>query len=428
MKIGVLTHNYPRFPGDFSGRFVEALCEELATQGHQITVLAPWDPAYARKPEDHLVEIRLYRYAPRASWHQLGYMRTMKADLAMRRLTYLLAPGLFLAGTLTVLRWAATARPDVLHAHWVLPNGFLAALAARRYHIPLVVSIPGSDATVATAHPLFRQMARFAFTTAGLITANSTALRDVAVNRLGADPAKFDLIAYGVAPNALRPDPTGTTELRQQLGIPSDAFVALAVGRMVHKKGFDHLLRAAALIECQSADQRISESASPEAVSRQSPGAHSLHLVMIGEGDLRAEWQALGHQLGLGDRVHWVGNISTDRIGVFYNMADVLVMPAVTLPADGLNVTVLDAMSCGKPVIGTAAAGNELAIRDGVNGFLLPEGDDLALADALLRLARDPELRTKMGRAGRRLIESELGWPVLANRYVTHFERLKRSS
>ncbi len=426
MKIGVLTHNYPRFPGDFSGRFVEALSEELAAQGHQVTVLAPWDPAYARRPDDHRVEILLYRYAPRADWHRLGYMRTMKADLAMRKLTYLLAPGLFLAGARAVLHWTAAARPDVLHAHWVLPNGFLAALAARRYHVPLVVSIPGSDATVATASPAFRWMARFAFATAGLITANSTALRDVAVKQLGADPARFDLIAYGVAPDALRPDPTNTAALRARLGIPANAFVALAVGRMVHKKGFDHLLRAAAIVQGTSEDQK-QPSAGATSPEPNPATLAPLHLVMIGEGDLWAEWQALGERLGLNDRVHWVGNVPTDRIGVFYNMADVLVMPAVTLPADGLNVTVLDAMSCSKPVIGTAAAGNELAIRDGVNGFLLPEGDDLALANALVKLMHDPELCAKMGRAGRQLIETELGWPVLARRYLAHFEQLKRS-
>ena len=55
MKIGVLTHNYPRFRGDFSGRFVEALSEELVAQGHQVTVLAPWDAAYARTAADHRV-------------------------------------------------------------------------------------------------------------------------------------------------------------------------------------------------------------------------------------------------------------------------------------------------------------------------------------------------------------------------------------
>jgi glycosyltransferase involved in cell wall biosynthesis len=171
---------------------------------------------------------------------------------------------------------------------------------------------------------------------------------------------------------------------------------------MVYKKGFDRLLRAAALLE-----------------------AGSWKLVFVGEGDLWAEWQALGQKLGLGERVHWVGNVPADRIGVYYNMADALVMSSVTRPADGLNVTVLDAMSCSKPVIGTAAAGNELAIRDGVNGFLVDEGDDAALARALASLAADPDLRARLGAAGRRLIETELGWPQLTRRYVAHFERLR---
>ena len=248
MKIGVLTHNYPRFSGDFSGRFVEALSEELVTQGHDVTVIAPWDAAYARTAADHRVRLLLYRYAPRADWHRLGYMRTMRADVALRGGTYLLAPGLFLAGARAALRWTSQERPDVLHAHWTLPNGFMAALAARRYRVPLVVSIPGSDATVAGQNPVFRRMAKFAFDQAGLITANSAALRDVAVGGLGADPAKFDLIAYGVDPNAYLPDPAGTADLRASLGIPPEAIVFLAVGRMVYKKGFDRLLRAAALM------------------------------------------------------------------------------------------------------------------------------------------------------------------------------------
>jgi glycosyltransferase involved in cell wall biosynthesis len=415
LRIGVLTHNYPRFRGDFSGRFIEALGEELVSQGHQVTVLAPWDPAYVRQLSDHRVELLLYRYAPRPQWHRLGYMRTMRADLSLRGATYLLAPGLFLAGARAVLDWAARARPDVLHAHWVLPNGFLGALAARRYKIPLVISIPGSDATVAAQNPVFRQMARFALAQADLVTANSAALRDVAVDNLGADPARFDLIAYGVDPDAMRPGlaAAGPRELRAALGIPSEAVVLLAVGRMVYKKGFDKLLRAAALIHGGSHQGDFIATPQP-----------LIHLVLVGEGDLRAEWQAMGQALGLGDKLHWVGNIPTDRISLFYNMADVLVMPSVTRPADGLNVAVLDAMSCAKPVIGTRAAGNELAVRDGLNGLLVPEEDDAALARAIALLAVDPELRARMGSAGRYLIESELGWPQLARRYVAHFEQM----
>jgi glycosyltransferase involved in cell wall biosynthesis len=354
-------------------------------------------------------------------------MRTMRADVALRGGTYLLAPGLFLAGARAALRWTSQERPDVLHAHWTLPNGFMAALAARRYRVPLVVSIPGSDATVAGQNPAFRRMAKFAFDQAGLITANSAALRDVAVGDLGADPAKFDLIAYGVDPSAYLPDPAGTTDLRASLGIPLDAIVFLAVGRMVYKKGFDRLLRAAALMANSPYGWQIADGKWPVA-TRHQPSAISdtppVHLVMVGEGDLWAEWQALGRELGLGERVHWVGNVPADRLGVYYNMADVLVMPSVTHPADGLNVAVLDAMACARPVVGTSAAGNELAISDGVNGLLVPEGDHAALAGALATLAADPDLRAHLGAAGRQRIETELGWPHLARRYVAHFEWL----
>ena len=137
----------------------------------------------------------------------------------------------------------------MIHAHWLLPNGFFGAVASRLLDIPLVVSIPGSDALVAGQNPLFRAMTRFTLDQAGLITANSHALRDVAVQELGADPARFDLIIYGVDPNALRPDPTGTSEFRAGLGIPDDALLLLAVGRMVYKKGFDIALRALAVLK-----------------------------------------------------------------------------------------------------------------------------------------------------------------------------------
>jgi len=401
MHIGVLTHNYPRFRGDFSGIFVEALSEELVTQGQRVTVLAPWDPAYARHPDDHGVHLKLYRYAPLASWHRLGYMRTMQADVAMRSETYWLAPLLFGCGWQAIDRWARRARPDVLHAHWALPNGFLGALVSRRLDIPLVVSIPGSDALVADQNPLFRWMTRFAFDQAGLITANSHSLRNLAVQRLGADPAKFDLIIYGVDPETLQPSDAGVAELRQQLHIPPQAVIFLAVGRMVYKKGFDVLLKAVSMLR-----------------------ASNTHIVLIGEGDLWERWQAMGVELGIDERLHWVGNVPRDEIAIYYNMADVLVMPSVTRPATGLSVCVLDAMACGKPIIGSDAAGNPLVVRTSVNGFIVPEGHTAALAAALALLTSDPERRQRMGRASRRFIETEFGWPHLARRYIEHFEKL----
>lgn len=423
MHITVLTHNYPRFPGDFSGTFVESLCEELSVQGERVTVWAPYDPAYQLPSENSLaenppsgVELRLYRYMWPQWLHRLGYMRSMQSDLSLRTDSYLLGPLMVLSGIVHLLLAALRDRPDVLHAHWLLPNGFIGAVVSRVLGIPLVISVPGSDARVADLNPLFRAMAVFSLRQASLLTANSEELRDaVAAASSLLAPAnlreevldKFDLILYGTNPQALRPDPTGVDELRQQLRIPapgSDSpVVFLCVGRMVYKKGFDVLIRALA-----------------EPALRQ----QNVVAVMVGDGDQRAEWQALADELGVAHKLRWTGNVPVDQIRVYYNLCDVLINPAVHKPADGLNVCVLDAMSCAKPVVGSNVQGNPLAIVDGKSGLLVPEADPAALADALATLVTDEALRRRMGRASRERIENELGWPHLARRYIAHFSRL----
>lgn len=406
MRITVLTHNYPRFPGDFSGSFVQALCQEWMARGQQVDVLAPFDVGYDRPLTETdgngRIALHLFRYIWPEGWHQVGYGRSMQSDLKLRLSGYLLSPFFFAGAILAALRHCQRTRPDVIHAHWALPNGFIGAVVSRVLGIPLVVSIPGSDAQVANSNSLFQRMARFTFEQASLITANSSALRD-AVLPLGADPAKFEMIVYGVDPKRLRPDPTGTAELRAELGIAPEDVMLLAVGRMVAKKGFDVLLRALAQPELN--DSRVVA-------------------VLVGTGDEWDAWKALADSLGVADRVRWVGIVPFDQIGVWYNACDLLVMPSVTAPADGLNVCVPDAMSCSKPVVGTTAAGNELAIVDGETGFLVPEGDPSRLAQAIAALAGEPSLRMQMGLLGRQRVERELGWPVLAQRYLDHFERL----
>jgi glycosyltransferase involved in cell wall biosynthesis len=293
-------------------------------------------------------------------------------------------------------------RPDVLHAHWLLPNGYVGAVASRLLGIPLVVSVPGSDAQVAGKNPLFRYMARVALRQAGLLTANSESLADAVVT-LGADPAKFDMIPYGTDPNALRPRTAGVARRRAELRIPADATVLLCVGRMVYKKGFDDLIRALTLSPLKESN---------------------VVAVMIGQGDQWAEWQALAEQLGVSSKLRWLGTVPKDRIVIDYNLADLLVMPSVSKPADGLNVCVLDAMSCGKAVVASSVAGNALAVVDGVTGYVVPEQSPGQLAAALAHLVSEPDLRRRMGAAGRARIEQELGWPHLARRYLAHFARL----
>jgi glycosyltransferase involved in cell wall biosynthesis len=408
MRIAVLTHNYPRFAGDFSGSFVQALCREWMVQGQQVDLLAPFDTAYSRPLQESAgkgsIDIHTYRYIWPTSWHKVGYGRSMQSDLRLRLSGYLLSPAFFAGGILAALRHCRQKRPDVIHAHWALPNGYIGAQVSRRLGIPLVVSIPGSDAQVANSNFFFRWMARTTFAQASLITANSGALRD-AVLPLGADPAKFDMIIYGVDPNAMRPDPTGVAELRAALGIQPGEVMVLAVGRLVAKKGFNILVQALA-----------------DPVLRQRP----VKVVVVGTGDEENGLRRLSDFFGLNERIHWAGTVPYDKISVYYNACDMLVMPSITAPADGLNVCVLDAMSCGKPVVGSTAAGNDLAIQDGATGFLVPEGNVVELAQAIAKLVDEPVLGKQMGLLGRMHVESELSWPILARRYLDHFAQLIR--
>ena len=415
MRIGVLTHNYPRFPGDFSGIFIKLLCHALIDQGEEVTIFAPYDSDFVADA-DPKVDLNLYRYVWPAKLHRLGYMRSMEADTVLRSDAYWLSPLMLLAGVSQGLLWARRRRPQVIHAHWTLPNGFIGAVIGKILGIPLVVSMPGSDATIGVQNPLFRRLSRFVFDEAKVITANSEALRNVAVDQLGADIRKFDLIAYGFDPQMRYVDNRGVAELRARLGVPADAVVFLAVGRMVPKKGFDFLIRALAQLIGPNATQPY---AGPP-----------IRLVMVGRGDLWETWQALGRDLGIADAIHWVGNVPVDDLNVYYNLADVITTPNREPPADGLNVAVLEAMQCGKPVLGIDVASTRLPIGAGYafahekTALLAPPNDLSALAASMARLAADANLRAQLGTAARHLAETDLSWPSIARRYIEHFKGL----
>lgn len=399
MNILVLTHNYPRFRGDFSGTFIEALSEAIQAQGQNVTVLTPYDTRFARRPGDHTVSLVTYHYVWPDSCHVLGYMRSTRSDRALRLSSVTLAPFLFTFGALAALRQARRLRPDVIHAHWVLPNGFLAALTARFLHIPLVVSLPGSDVFVSRINPVFRAMARFAFDQASVITTNSEDLRQAAVD-LGADPGKMQLIIYGVDPEAIAPDISGRAALRSQLGLADDTPVVLAVGRLVPKKGFDVLVQATPAID---------------------PAAH---IVIVGGGDQRSELSALAASLGVQERVHFVGNVPRDELNDYYNMADIFAMPSLRRPVDGLNVCVVEAMSCALPIVASDVGGNPLVVEDGDNGLLVGEGQAEQTAAAINSLLADPQRRKAMGQHSRQRVLEEFSWRRIAATYIKLFERL----
>jgi len=395
LRIAVLAHSFPRFAGDTHGPFVKRLSEELAGLGHEVWALVPFDPELRDDPSSPL-RVRSFRYIVPDRTHQLGYSRTLRRDIGMRLSAYLQSPLYFLFGERALARLVRRERIDFVHAHWILPNGFLAARASARTGVPYGVTLHGSDVFMAERNPLFRRLARRALAGASYVTSCSGELRDRLVGVAGGRFAeRIRLVPNGTDLTAV--ETVGERRaVREWLGLAADAPLVAAVGRMVDKKGFDFLIDAIPLVLA----------ARPEA-----------RFVFGGGGELLETLRARAAGLGIGDAVRFTGALSQPQVVELIGAADLFAMPSVRDQGgnvDGLPIVVLEAMAQAKPVVATAISGLPLAVSDGVTGRLVPDRDAPALAAAILELLSDPQRAARLGAAGRERIRTELNWPAIA--------------
>lgn len=401
--VVMVTTSYPRFPGDGVGSFIEPIAKGIAARGHEVHLVAPWHPALNRPKVDDGVHFHFFRYAPVAPLNVFGYASGLRADTQLRLAAWMMAPLAMASGAWKILRVAQKRRATVLHAHWVIPGGAMAALAARG--LPLVVSIHGSDMFVAERNAAARAAARSALQRAGWVTACSEDLRLRSIN-LGADAARTETVPYGVDSTRFAPSARVREEVRRELGL-SDEPLVFTAGRLVRKKGFEHLIDAAGIL-----------AASFPAVN----------VVIAGEGDLRDELDARATTAGAG-RVRLIGFRSQDDVGRLAAAADVVVVPSMRDDAgnvDGLPNFALEALATATPVVATRVGGLPQAIEDGVTGRLVVERDSAALAAAVRELLSHPARARELGAAGRAKVIKDFGWPRVAERFETAYQRAKR--
>lgn len=409
MRVLMLTSSYPKFRGDTTAPFIESIATHIAAQSVEMHVVLPEHRELRRSAVEDGVHFHPYRYAPRAEWTQWGYAESLRADVKIKRGVYALLPFVMMSSIRTMLALTGEKRFDLIHAHWVLPNAPTAALVARLKHVPLVISLHGSDVFVAEKGGAFGATARWCFDRAAAMTSCSDDLVHRAV-ALGADKEKINLIPYGADTKGFGVSEAAAQGVRQRLGLCPDDVMLLAVGRMVYKKGFEFLIAAM-----------------PQ-ILQHAPNAR---LVFVGYGDLRDELEKQARALRLNSHVIFAGKVPRQEIPAYFGASQLVVVPSVRDAAgnvDGLPNVVLEAMAAGKPLIASSIAGFPDVIRDGENGLLVREKDPAALADAVLALARDPALRKQMGDAGRNQIYSRLSWDNVARRFIEVYQRAVRKS
>jgi glycosyltransferase involved in cell wall biosynthesis len=160
-------------------------------------------------------------------------------------------------------------------------------------------------------------------------------------------------------------------------------FRVLSVGRLVSAKGHGVLL---------------------EGVAIAARNGVAIELTIVGDGPRRDRLEALTVELGIGEQVTFAGAVAQDHLPAMFAAADAFCLPSF---AEGLPVVLMEAMATGLPAVTTGVMGIPELVVDDENGLLVPPGRADLVADALVRLARDPELRARLGRAGRaRVVEA----------------------
>jgi glycosyltransferase involved in cell wall biosynthesis len=402
LRVAVLAHSFPRFAGDTHGPFVKRLSESLAERGHEVHALVPFDPELRPDPATPLAGIHSFRYTWPDGAHRLGYSRTLKRDIGLKLSAYLQSPFYFAFGERALDRLVRERRIELLHAHWLLPNGFLAGRVARRRGLPLAITLHGSDIFMAERNAFFGRLAVSALAAASHVTSCSPELAERLLRLSGGRFAEKVLLVPNGTDRLGTGEGTRGTEvgaLRARLGFGAGERLVVAVGRMVDKKGFGDLLEAAPAFLERFPDVR---------------------LVFGGGGDLQPSLEARAQALGLGARVIFTGGLSHPDVLGLIAAGEVFVMPSVRDPkgnVDGLPIVVLEAMAAGKPVVATDVSGIPLAVRDGETGLLVPERQPARLAAAIVELLADPERAARFGSAGEEAVRTELNWSAVAARH-----------
>ncbi len=408
--VVMVATSYPRFPGDTVGTFMEPIARGVAARGHEVHVVLPWHPRLQRDGREVVpggdgqggaIYFHPFRYAPHRSLNIFGYAEALEADVRLRWKAFAAAPLALAAGWRAARRVARDVRATVMHGHWIIPGGAIAASAGaggRGRGLPLVVSLHGSDVYVAERHALAGRIARHTFARAGWVTACSEDLRRRAV-ALGASAARSEVVPYGVDAQRFRPDAATRARVRGSLRVADETPLVFAVGRFVRKKGFEYLIDATAELARTRRDVVV---------------------VIAGDGDLRHEYEARAKDAGIADRVRFVGLLLQDAVAEHLAAADVVVVPSVRDDAgnvDGLPNVVMETLASGTPLVATPAGGIGAVIDHERTGLIVSERDPLAIARAIEMLIANPTQRRALATAARELALTRFGWSRVAERF-----------
>jgi len=259
-------------------------------------------------------------------------------------------------------------------------GGWLIFPLRRLLGCKVVVYVHGEEITTERGGGLFGAWRKRFLDEADAVVCVSRFTRTALIDLMRTAPSKIAVLPNGVDTERFHVRPPAASAAARY-GVASRR-VLLSVGRLVPRKGMDHLVQAM------------------EIVTRTHP---EVHLLIAGEGVLRATLADLINTRGLASSVTLLGAVADEDLAELYALADIFALPNRRMPdgdTEGFGLVFLEANACGKPVIAGRAGGAVDAVADGVNGLTVDGADVGAIAAAVIRLIEQPALYQRLAKAG----------------------------
>jgi teichuronic acid biosynthesis glycosyltransferase TuaC len=353
MRLLVFSNMFPSPMQPNAGIFVLEQMRALREIGVDATVVCPtpWVPPILK----YLPQFQKYLAIPgRASVHGFSVEYKGTVQLPEGKLFYLYGFLYYLQCLGAIRKLVRESRIDLIHAHGIMPAGFAAALMGRKFDLPVVCTLHGSDVN---CYPYQNRMnlwaTRWALKTVDCLVAVSHDLKTKAHELVG--KRQLEVIHNGADHRKFKPIPKDDS--RARLGLAMDKKIILFVGNLVLVKGLDYLLRAISLLS--RAD---------------------VLLQVVGDGKEKSNLEFLANRLGIGDVCMFAGARPHDEIPYWLSAADCLVLSS---SSEGLGAILIEAMMCRVPVVATAVGGIPELISPGHTGTLVPPKDHIALSKAI---------------------------------------------
>ena len=396
LRILVLTSTFPRWPGDSEPSFVFNLCKYLQRHGIEPDVIAPH--AAGVKKYEIMDNIPVYRYRYFFSrFETLAYAGGILANLKRNRLNYLLVPFLLFFQMIAVLRRLSAGNYRLIHAHWIIPQGFTGILARKivgKGGLPVLCTSHGGD-LYALNTPIFRILKRWTIKNSSCLSVVSNAMKDFARD-LCNDKQDIRVMPMGVdLKNTFIP----------VAGIARKNSRLIFVGRLVEKKGVINLIKAVNILR-----QSISD----------------IELLVVGDGPLRESLERETRNLKLEQHIHFMGAVAHEQLPEIYSSSTVAVVPSIiasTGDQEGLGLVIVEALGCGCAVVASDLG----AIRDVLDeetGFLVKPSDSYDLAEKIKKVLFNRELRERLSLNGRKRIIGIFDMDASGKRYCDVIRQL----